>query len=300
MSGVDPGDIEAFAADVGTDDPVCVRGGGSHWMLGGEPAAGVREVVAPSGIAAFDPAEMTVTVGAGTTLVDLAAVLAEAGQEVALEGPSGATVGGVLAVGRSSLRRGRVGAARDALLQATCVGADGRLFSAGGPTVKNVTGYDLCRLLVGSLGTLSLLASVILRTRPVPEESCWLQGQMEPAAVAAGCHRPATLLWDGARTAVRLEGYREDVEASAESLVAELGLEPIEGPPALPPHRSRWDGTLPEGGILEVGSGVVHGPEPLPVPVPAPGVAALGRRIRDGFDPTGRLNPGRDPYRLVA
>ena len=59
-----------------------MRGGGSHWMLGGEPAAGVREVVAPSGIAAFDPAEMTVTVGAGTTLVDLGKVYGELGDSL--------------------------------------------------------------------------------------------------------------------------------------------------------------------------------------------------------------------------
>ena len=158
-----------FRDEVGRSGPVCVRGGGTRWELGGPPAGGTREVRAPTGVVAFDPAEMTVVVGAGTPLADLAEALAEHRQEVALEGPSGATVGGVLAVGRSSLRRPRIGAVRDALLQADCVGADGALFTAGGPTVKNVTGYDLCRLLVGSLGTLALIGQGILRSWPAPE-----------------------------------------------------------------------------------------------------------------------------------
>ncbi|SVD54871.1 uncharacterized protein METZ01_LOCUS407725, partial [marine metagenome] len=153
---------------VGIDGPICVRGGGTRWVVGGA-VGGARVVSAPVGIEALEPAEMTVVVGAGTTVVDLAAALAEHGQEVALDGPVGATVGGALMVGWNPLRRGRLGEVADVLLQADCVGADGRVFIAGGPTVKNVTGYDLCRLLVGSLGTLALVGKVIMRTRPVPE-----------------------------------------------------------------------------------------------------------------------------------
>ena len=207
-----------FRDEVGRSGPVCVRGGGTRWELGGPPAGGSREVRAPTGVVAFDPAEMTVVVGAGTPLADLAEALSEHRQEVALEGPSGATVGGVLAVGRSSLRRPRIGAVRDALLQADCVGADGALFTAGGPTVKNVTGYDLCRLLVGSLGTLALIGQVILRTWPSPERVLWMQGSATPEAVRDMCFRPSSALWDGQRVSVCLEGYDGDVEAEAAAL----------------------------------------------------------------------------------
>jgi len=292
--------LEEFRDEVGPSDPVCVRGGSTRWLLGGSPAEGCREVRAPSGVVAFDPAEMTVVVGAGTPLVELAEALAECGQEVALEGPSGATVGGVLAVGHSSLRRARVGSARDALLQADCVGSDGALYKAGGPTVKNVTGYDLCRLLVGSLGTLGLIGQVILRTWPSPERSLWLQGPATPEAVRRMCHRPSTVLWDGHRVSVRLEGYDEDVEAEADALGAALGLAEIANAPVLPPYRSRWTGRLPERSVLEVGSGIVHGPVEVAAVEPEAGVLALAARIRSGFDPTGRLNPGRDPYRIAA
>src|SRR5207237_3236629 len=97
--------------------------------------------------------------------------LGEHGQCVALPPHEGATVGGVLAVGRSGLRRLRFGPVRDTLLEARYVSAEGRLVKAGGPTVKNVSGFDLCRLLVGSLGTLGLLGAVVLRCRPRPAAS---------------------------------------------------------------------------------------------------------------------------------
>ncbi|HCV35373.1 MAG TPA: glycolate oxidase subunit GlcE, partial [Acidimicrobiaceae bacterium] len=89
-------DLEEFRNEVGTTGSVCVKGGGTRWDVGGEVGQGVRVVSAPSGIDAYDPAEMTVLVGAGTTLTALAEVLAEHRQEVALAGPVGSTVGGAL------------------------------------------------------------------------------------------------------------------------------------------------------------------------------------------------------------
>jgi len=290
-------DMEAFRDEVGGSDPVCVRGGGTRWDLGGGDD-GARWVRAPEGVEAFEPAEMTVTVGAGTTVSALAAALAEHGQEVAIDGPAGSTVGGALMVGRSPLRRGRLGEAADVLLQADCVGADGVAFTAGGPTVKNVTGYDLCRLLVGSLGTLALVGRVILRTRPLPEASAWMSGEVGAAGVLDVLYRPATVLWDGVRTTVRVEGHGDDVAEEVGRLRA-LGMSPLD-PPGLPTQRDRWTGVLPPGGVLELGAGVVHRPDP-PSPVEVPvGVRALGERVRDSFDPTRRCNPGRDPHRVAA
>ena len=287
----------AFQSDVGDSGAVCVRGGGTRWEVGGEPD-GAREVSAPVGIVALDPAEMTVMVGAGTALSDLAGELAIHGLEVGMKGPSGATVGGVLMVGRSALRRRRVGTIADVLLQADCVGADGVAFTAGGPTVKNVTGYDLCRLLVGSLGTLALVGRVILRTRPVPARSLWLVGEAEPERVLDATYRPSCVLWDGVRTSVLLEGHGEDVDETAGRL-ALLGLTATE-PPVLPPGRGRWTGRLPSGGVLEVGSGVVHQTDDGGPPTVSDGVRRLAGRMRASFDPSGRLNPGRDPYRVAA
>ncbi|MBC8364518.1 MAG: FAD-binding protein [Actinobacteria bacterium] len=292
--------LEDFRDRVGSSGPVCVRGGGTRWLVGGPPSAGSREVRAPSGVVSFDPAEMTVVVGAGTPLTELTDALSEHDQEVALGAAPGATVGGVLAVGWSSLRRARIGSVRDALLQADCVGANGALFTAGGPTVKNVSGYDLCRLLVGSLGTLALIGQVILRTWPSPERTLWMQGPSTPEAARDACYRPSSLLWDGRLVSVCLEGYGADVAGEAAFLAANLGFSEMATAPTLPPHRSRWTGLLPEGGLLEVGSGVVHGPVAVDARKPEPGVAGLAARVRSGFDPEGRLNPGRDPYRIAA
>lgn len=291
--------LEAFRDTVGEFGAVCVRGGGTRWEVGGPPAEDTKEVSAPSGVECHDPAEMTVRVGAATPLTQLHDVLREHGQETTLDGPAGCTVGGVLAVGRSSLRRGRVGALTEALLQADCVGANGKVFTAGGPTVKNVAGYDLCRLLVGSLGTLALMGVVVLRTRPSPEHSTWLESQVEPSVVLETCYRPASVLWDGTMTSVCLEGYRIDVTAQISAL-SRFGFIEAVGPPALPPVRARWEGELPTGAILEVGTGVVHQTGRVDPPRPLPAVVAVASRLKEFFDPAGRLNPGRDPYLEAA
>ena len=305
---VDSGCMASFRDAVGDSGPVCVRGGGTRWDIGRAGGPPVREVAAPTGVEAFEPADMTVRVGAGTTLDELLTVLSAHGQEVALDGPPGSTLGGALMVGHSPLRRGRLGETTDALLQADCVGADGSLFTAGGPTVKNVTGYDLCRLLVGSLGTLALVGRVILRTRPLPETGRWLAGEVPPGVVRRLVHRPASLLWDGERSTVRIEGHIADVTDQADRL-SSAGLVEVESP-VLPPWRDSWpsakpsvDGPsegLPTGAVLEVGAGVLHRFEPGAPPEIPDGVAALATRVRDAFDPLRRLNPQCDPHRVPA
>jgi glycolate oxidase FAD binding subunit len=204
-------------------------------------------------------------------------------------------VGGVLAVGRSGILRLGQGPVRDALLQAGVVTASGDVVKAGGPTVKNVSGFDLCRLLVGSIGTLALLGEVILRTRPRPAVRQWLAGAADPFDVRRRLYRPASILWDGVTTWVCLEGHPADVLAQS-GLVPEL--REVEGPPPLPSGGRR---SLPPGElrglsgtfVAEVGVGVVHLPEAPPPRVVDPAVAALHRRLKAGFDPSGRLNPGR-------
>ncbi len=288
-------DLASFVDEVGTEGPVAVAGGRTQWDVGGPPAAGTRFISAPAGIAWIAAEEMTVCCGAGTLVTDLDAALAEQGQCVALPSWAGATVGGVLAVGRSGIRRLGYGPVRDALLQARYVSAEGRLVKAGGPTVKNVSGYDLCRLLVGSLGTVGLVGEVLLRTRPVPSTSRWFALETDdPVTVAAKVHRPVSVLWDGTTAWVLVEGHPTDIDAQAGA----AGLRETDAPPSLPPHR--WSipptaiASLSGTFVAEVGVGVVHHAEPQPRRAVDPVVADLTTRIRDAFDATRRLNPGRD------
>lgn len=300
--------LQSFADLVGPSDPVAVAGGMTQWSHGGSLSEGVRTVAAPAGVVAHEPGEMVVRVRAGTTLADLSAVLAEGGQYVALESssPSEATVGGVLSCGLSGVRRLGWGPARDCVLEVTAVSSSGSLIRAGAPLVKNVTGFDLCRLLVGSIGTLASLAEVVLRCKPLPETERWYRASaVDPFAVHAALYRPLSVLWDGTRTWVALAGYEADV-SDQKTVVLGPAFEEVPGPPQLPAggrlsvapaslksmSGTRW--------IAEVGVGVVHTSSPASPPPQPPGVVALHRRIKENFDPTGRMNPGRSPIAGTA
>ncbi len=298
------GRLAAFADDVGTSGPVAVEGGRNDWAVGGFPTSGTRLVPAPAGILDYEPAEMTVRCLAGTTIGVLSAALAEAGQQVILPADRpAATVGGLVAVGYSGLFRLGVGPVRDAVLQVRYVSAEGLVVTGGGPTVKNVAGFDLPRLFVGSLGTLGLIGEVILRTRPQPQTERWLFGHTDPFALRDVLHRPQAILWDGSTTWVALAGYGADVDAES-AVVKGLGLVEVEGPPARGPHRlSLSPGELrglparPDVGpfLAEIGVGTVH-VAAVPPPRPLdPALETIHQRIKANFDPEGRLNPGRDP-----
>ena len=287
-------DLSLFAAEVGSDGLVTIEGQGSRG--GGVPD--VRTVRAPAAIDWIEPEEMTVCCGAGTAVAELDAALAAHGQRVAV--PDTGTVGGALAVGRSGIRRLGDGPLRDVLLQARYVSARGDIVKAGGPTVKNVSGFDLCRLLVGSRGTLGFIGDVILRTRPRPRFGQWYKTSADPQSVAASLYRPTALLWDGSTSWALLEGDPRDVDEQ----VATAGLMAADGPPALPTG-GRWSippseiAALAGSGrfVVEVGVGIVHHERPPPPRPIDPAVAELHRRIKARFDPDDRLNPGVDPLR---
>ena len=208
--------------------PVEVAGGGHHAGRGAPVSA--REVVrAPGGVVAHEPADLTCTVGGGCTLDELHGVIGRARQELPTTGiPGSATVGGVLAAGVSPRRRLREGPLRDRVLQVRLVTGDGRVVKGGGPTVKNVSGYDLCRLACGSLGTLGVIAEVILKVTPRPPSSVWWSaetGSVEEAvdlgeAAFSALYDPAAVEVVGPpwRVQVLLEGHAADVAAQAARL----------------------------------------------------------------------------------
>ncbi len=289
-----------FAAAVGPTGPVAVVGGRTRWEVGGDPVGDPRLVEAPVGIVAYHPEEMTVQVRAGTSVADLDRRLAEHGQRCGLP-DRGGTVGGAVMVGENHLDRLGRGSVRDAVLQVRYVSAEGTLVTGGGPVVKNVTGFNLPKLLPGSLGTLGCLAEVILRTNPTPSTDCWVTVDgVDPLAVRDAVLRPAAVMWDGEVTHVHLEGHEVDVDAGRDALEALGRVEDASGPPPLPPHR--WSMSTramierPPAGrfVASLGAGVVWSDLDAPPAAPSsPAVAELAARTKQTFDPTGRLNPGR-------
>ena len=295
----------AFAEEVGSDGEVTVEGGRTRWMLGGEVAPTARLVTAPEGVVSYQPDEMTVQVRVGTTVEELHAELAKHGQRTSLPERRG-TVGGALAVGESAVESLGRGPIRNALLQVRYVSAEGQLVTGGGPTVKNVTGYNLPKMLVGSLGTLGLMAEVILRTNPTPDTSRWLKAEgADPFAVYDALLRPGAIMWDGSATWVLLEGHGVDVDAEQQRLTTHGSFAEVEGLPALPGHR--WSLTPKDlrganaethgSFVASIGTGMLYSDQPAPQQEVARNVAEVSKRAKLFFDPTGRLNPGRNPLK---
>lgn len=212
--------------------------GGSKRRLGRfAPADQMLDVSGLGGIVDYEPAELVLTARAATPMKAIEALLAAKGQMLAFEPPDwrgllGATgeptLGGVLACNLSGSRRVRAGAARDFFLGFAAVNGRGEIFKAGGKVVKNVTGYDMCKLQAGAYGTLSLLTEVTIKTMPKPEASCTLllpalddeaaiallsRALNTPFEVSGAAHLPAgaaaragAAANGGAVTALRLEG----------------------------------------------------------------------------------------------
>jgi FAD/FMN-containing dehydrogenase len=181
------------------------------------------------------------------------------------------------------------------LLQACYVSDAGEVVQAGGPTVKNVSGFDLCRLLVGARGTLGFMGDVIIRTRPRPLHSQWFTIEAtDPFPTFIRLYRPSSVLWNGSRLWALLEGHPADVAAAA----AAASMTACDGPPTLPAGSRRVVppsavASLTGDFVAEVGVGVVHHAEPLPAAAALESsVTKLTRRIKAEFDPSGRLNPG--------
>ena len=231
-------------------------GGGTALGLG-NPARGVDAVVLTrrlDRVVEYAPEDQVIVVEAGITLGRLQALARRNGQWLGVDAPQAerATLGGLVAVGGFGPRRTRYGALRDLLLGVTLVRADGAVAHGGGKVVKNVAGFDLPKVVAGSLGSLGLISEVTLRLHPLPELSTTYhcaeleapgvvqamlalrQAQLEPSAVVA-VRDPRGHYELG----VRLEGFARGVERDGARLL-DLGRAPG-APPAAAPAWQRLD-----------------------------------------------------------
>jgi glycolate oxidase FAD binding subunit len=196
-----------------------------------------------SAVSLYEPEELVITAGAGARLDEIGALIAASGQEFAFEPPDlsrllgsdhAGTLGGLLACNLSGPRRLKAGAARDHILGVAGVSGRGEAFKAGGRVVKNVTGYDVAKLMAGSFGTLAALTTLTFKVLPRPEseETLVLEGLGDEDAVAAmslamqsscevsgAAHLPETLAGGTAKTLLRLEGIPPSIAYRRDKLI---------------------------------------------------------------------------------
>ena len=209
-----------------------IRGGGTKRFYGELPQGEVLDTRVLEGISSYEPTELVVTARCGTSLAQLEATLAEHGQCLPFEPPhyaAGSTVGGMVAAGLAGPSRAAVGSVRDYVLGATLLNGRGEVLSFGGQVMKNVAGYDVARLLAGSLGILGVILEVSLKVLPMAPATATLRFEMDQGSALQRLHgwagRPlplnASAWWDGALV-VRLRGAQAAVQAAVASLGGEL------------------------------------------------------------------------------
>jgi glycolate oxidase FAD binding subunit len=249
---------ELVSAAAAEERPLQIFGAGSKHGLGRPvQAAYTMELRGLAGITLYEPEELVLAARAGTPVATIETALREKRQQLAFEPPDlgplygvplgQGTIGGALGCNLAGPRRVKAGAARDHFLGFTAITGRGDVFKSGSRVVKNVTGYDLSKLIAGSYGTLAVMTDVIVKVLPAPEQTrtLLLVGLDDAAAVRAmtralaspydvsgAAHLPASVAagWPGhlvgghggAVTALRLEGPQPSVEARLMTLAAEL------------------------------------------------------------------------------
>ena len=231
------------------EQPLEVIGRGSKRNLGRPiQTAHVLDLSDLAGVVSYEPAELVLTVKAGTPIAEVEKLVSDNGQELSFEpldygqllgqDVGQGTIGGVLAANLSGPRRIKAGAARDHVLGMEAVSGRGEIFNSGGKVVKNVTGYDLPRALCGSFGTLAVATTVTLKVNPKPETSATFQlsGLNDADAIGALCaamgssaevsgaaHLPADVGDGQSKTLLRLEGFETSVDYRFKTLETLLG-----------------------------------------------------------------------------
>jgi glycolate oxidase FAD binding subunit len=266
LNPVTADDVLAIVVQAAADEtPLEIVGHGTKRGLGRPLQAGrLLDLSALAGITQYEPNELVLTCRAGTPLAEIEAALKEKNQQLAFEPPDLAplyggaagsgTIGGALSCNLSGPRRLKAGAARDHFLGFKAVSGRGEAFQAGGRVVKNVTGYDLCKLMAGAHGTLAVLTEVTVKVLPAPEKSRTvliyglddapaIQGLIRavnsPHEVSAAAHLPARVAARSSVdfvaaagrpvTAIRIEGPGPSVEHRCAGLRKEIaGSSPTE------------------------------------------------------------------------
>jgi glycolate oxidase FAD binding subunit len=232
--------------------PLLFRGHGTKLDWGNPPAevAAVLDSGGLTDVLAYNAADSTVAVQAGIPLALLQQVLSEHDQWLAIDPPGvddGVTVGGVFAAGDAGPSRLRYGTMRDLVIGATLVLSDGMIGRTGGFVIKNVAGYDMAKLLCGSLGTLAFVAELVLRVHPRPPASATVcipadagAAARMSAALAAAPVEPVAVDWAEQALWIRLTGHPDAVRAQTRRTPALLGAgdaETLEGDD----ERAAWD-----------------------------------------------------------
>jgi glycolate oxidase FAD binding subunit len=254
----DAADVEdAVRAAIAGEQPLEIIGHGSKRLIG-QPMTtnALLDLSALNAVAAYEPNELIITVQAGAPLADVLSLIDSRNQQFAFEPidistllgtPDTGTIGGMIGAGLAGPRRIRAGGARDHLLGAHAVSGFGDSFKAGGKVVKNVTGYDLCKLLAGSWGTLAVMTEVTMKVMPRPESerTLVLRGLDDvtanramtaalgsPFDVSGAAHLPASAfradisglgdMGSQALTLLRLEGITASAAHRAAALAASL------------------------------------------------------------------------------
>jgi glycolate dehydrogenase FAD-binding subunit len=280
--GGDAGEVPAFVASpastgeaaavlrVAAEHELAVvpRGGGSRLGWGAPPSRCdvLVDMSRMDAVLEHAAGDLVARLQAGVPMGDVAAALAAAGQEIALDVPAGATAGGVVASGLAGPRRLRYGSPRDLLIGITIVLANGTVAKSGGKVVKNVAGYDLGKLLAGSAGTLGLITEVTFRLHPLPAARAFVTAEFGAAALPAACDAVAaaansSLISSAVElsrpspdgpllVSALLEGSADGVAARARSMAALLGASGAAAevsdaaPPWWPGPPGAGDGTL--------------------------------------------------------
>ena len=232
---------ERIATATASKSPLRIKGNGTKDWYGQSLQGEVLDTTAYSGIIAYDPTELVITARAGTSLREIGKALSEKNQMLAFEPPRFdglATIGGIVASGLSGPRRQAVGAVRDFVLGAVLMDGKADVLHFGGQVMKNVAGYDVSRLLTGSMGTLGLILEVSIKVLPRPVAQQSLQFAMtqeqalhqlnlwggQPLPLSASC-------WHNGLLAIRLSGAQAAVDAAIKKM----------GGDALPEPEKFWD-----------------------------------------------------------
>jgi glycolate oxidase FAD binding subunit len=228
----------------GANGPLAIRGGGTRGVR--QAAGEVLETGGLSGITLYEPGALTLVAKAGTSLADIAATLAAERQRLAFEVPDlrgllgrhgVSTIGGVVAANASGPRRMQAGACRDNLIGVRLVDGAGTIIKNGGRVMKNVTGYDLVKLMAGAYGTLGVLTEVSFKLQAVPEAEATVVLPIADAAAAVGLlsrvlaspYDLSGAAYDG-RVLVRLEGMAGSVAYRSAALQGLIGGDIVTGP----------------------------------------------------------------------